>query len=94
MTPIIALGLGLSIMAGASGYVVYDERGHPWPAFAAKASPSFKPMPNRTIPNYTAPKPPQGQLFKPYKPMSVYSPRGGVDSYPAPMKPRTYIDLR
>lgn len=65
-------------------------------------------MPNRThqnytAPNYTAPRSPQfpqppampqGQFFTPYKPTSVYSPRGGIDSYSAPKKPRTYIDLR
>ena len=91
MTPIVALSMGLSIMAGAgSSGSVYDMR-------------AFNPAPKRTTPTYStlrppqppkAPTMPQGQMFKPYKPISVYSPRGGIDSYPAPKKPRTYIDLR
>ena len=37
---------------------------------------------------------PQPDMFKPYKPKSVYSGRGGLDSYPKPAKPKGYVDLR
>lgn len=45
----------------------------------------------------SAPKPPtmaQPSPFKPYKPKSVYSTRGGLDPYPKPAKPKGYLDLR
>jgi hypothetical protein len=33
------------------------------------------------------------QVFKPYKPKSVYSDRGGVNAYPEPAKPKGYVDI-
>lgn len=87
MTPIVAMSIGLSIMASSGFGATYNQT-----------------QPHRrATPSYSSPRPPQppkpptmpqGQVFKPYKPTSVYSPRGGIDSYPAPKKPRTYIDLR
>ena len=112
MTPIVAAGLGLSILAGFGGVddrVIIGETGIARPNFKTYGSPYPSPYgttPRRTTPNYTAPrfpsapKPPmaptmpQSDLFKPYKPRSVYSNRGGIDSYPAPRKPPGYIDLR
>jgi hypothetical protein len=91
MTPIVAMSMGLSIMA-SSGFGASSTQPQTFNA-------SHRPA----TPNYSAPRPPQppkpptmpqGQMFKPYKPTSVYSPRGGIDSYPAPKKPRSYIDLR
>jgi len=39
-------------------------------------------------------QPAYGQsVFKPAKPQSVYSNRGGVDPYPAPAKPKGYVDV-
>ncbi len=80
MTPIVAMSMGLSIMA-SSGFGASSTQPQTFNA-------SHRPA----TPNYSAPRPPQ--MFKPYKPTSVYSPRGGIDSYPAPKKPRSYIDLR
>jgi len=109
MTPIVAAGLGLSIMAGFGGIgdpVIVSEAGIARPNFQTYGSsyPSpYRTTPRRTTPNYTAPRfpsapqpptMPQPELFKPYKPRSVYSNRGDIDSYPAPRKPRGYIDLR
>lgn len=90
MTPIVAMSVGLSIMASSGFGSTFQTQ-------------TYNSAPRRATPAYSAPRPPQppkpptmpqGQLFKPYKPTSVYSPRGGIDSYPAPKKPRTYIDLR
>ncbi len=36
---------------------------------------------------------PSPEPFKPYKPKPIYTPRGGVDPYAKPAKPKGYIDL-
>lgn len=69
----------------------------PPPSFyAPPTTPRYTPSySNPTFPS--APKPPtmaQPDMLKPYKPKSVYSERGGLDSYPKPTKPKGYVDLR
>lgn len=111
MTPIVAAGLGLSILAGfgAPGGNLAPRVGTFGKVPVAPApqypSPYQQPDARYTTPRYTpgfptAPQPPsmptmgQPELFTPYNPKSVYSNRGGIDSYPAPRKPPGYIDLR
>lgn len=109
MTPIVALGVGLGLLAqgtfGSPGGTLKPSNGPLGPA------PSYRPY---TPPNYGTPAPPryappraptfpeppkpptmaQPEPFKPYKGSSVYSNRGGVDAYKKPAKPPGYIDLR
>jgi hypothetical protein len=61
------------------------------PSASAPRRPVFAPVqdiePTDTQPAY-------GQsIFKPAKPQPVYSNRGGVDPYPAPAKPKGYVDV-
>lgn len=109
MTPIIALGVGLGLLAqgsfGSSGGTLKPQPGtlgpapsyRPYtpPAYSAPSPPRYAPPRAPTFPE--PPKPPtmaQPEPFKPYKGSSVYSNRGGVDAYKKPAKPPGYIDLR
>ncbi len=110
MTPIVALGVGLGLLAqgtlGPSGGTLKPSTGTwgPAPAYRPYTPPAYgtpAPTPRYAAPRAPSfpepPKPPtmaQPEPFKPYKGSSVYSNRGGVDAYKRPAKPPGYIDLR
>ena len=100
MTPIIVLGAGLAFLAGGTlvpsqgsfGQQTVTPRPNPTyaPTYTAPP-PAARYTPPRT---YSAPQPPPTvgpDHFRPYKPQSVYSNRGGVNAYPSAPKPPGYI---
>lgn len=99
MTPIIVLGAGLAFLAG--GTLVPSHGTFGQPTVTLRPSPSYPPTytappPARYTPprTYSPPQPPPTvgpDQFRPYKPQSVYSNRGGVNAYPSAPKPPSYI---
>lgn len=102
MTPIIALGIGLAVMAGGQMAPSTGTFGQPTgtmrpgPTYAPTYTP---PQPVRYTPPAAAYTPstrstaPLGaERFTPYRPKSVYSDRGGVNAYPSAPRPPGYID--
>lgn len=62
------------------------QRQTPPPATFGPPPSTYKPRPDPTAPD-------AGGAFKPFKGTSTYSNRGGIDSYPAPAKPKGYVDF-
>lgn len=90
---------------GGSGGTLKPSSGTFGGARAASPAYGAKPIGGSTAPRrYGVPSPtsstrstpstaPDGEdSFKPYKPSSVYSDRGGGGGYPKPAKPKGYID--
>ena len=82
-----SLGAATTVMAQSTGFKPYKSP-YDYPGATSVYSSGMSPRAKETTPGYYTPKP-----FETYKPASVYSSRGGLDSYQRPAKPKGYVDI-